>query len=257
MKVTGLEKRNHNMNNSKEISAAMILCAGLGTRLKPWTDTHPKALAPVNGKSLLERNTVWLQSFGINNIVVNVHHFASQITDAINVNMGWGSNFLISDETDAVLETGGGLLKAAPLLSQNNHFVLMNVDILTNLRLDLMIQQHIQSGALATLATTGRSTSRYLLFDSDNKLGGWVNTKSGEQKIMRGDISLVRQAFSGVHIISSAIFNHINRQGKFSMIDLYLDLCSSHSIYCFDHSNDLFIDVGRPESVEEAEEMFV
>lgn len=256
MKVIGLEQCNCKMNNSTEISVAMILCAGLGTRLKPWTDRHPKALAPVNGKSLLERNTLWLKSFGINHLVVNVHHFANQIADAIELNKGWGSNFMISDETDAVLETGGGLLKAAPLLRQHNHFVLMNVDILTNLRIDLMIQQHLQSGALATLATTGRATSRYLLFDPQKRLGGWMNTKSGEQKIMRPDAKLIQQAFSGVHIISSEIFNHIRMQGKFSMIDLYLDLCSSHSIYCFDHSNDLFIDVGKPESIEEAEQLF-
>lgn len=245
------------MNDTTGISAAMILCAGLGTRLKPWTDKHPKALALVNGRSLLERNTRWLQQYGIHNIVVNLHHYANQVTDAIEANKGWGSKFLISDETEAVLETGGGLLKAAPLLRHYDHFVLMNVDILTNLRLDRMMQQHIQSGALATLATTGRHTSRYLLFDANNQLGGWINTKSGEQKIIRADTAFTKQAFSGVHIISSAIFNQINLQGKFSMIDLYLDLCASHPLYCFDHSNDLLIDVGKPESIEEAEKMFV
>lgn len=256
MKVIGLKQRNRKMNQSTDISAAIILCAGLGTRLKPWTDKHPKALAPVNGISLLERNTRWLQSFGINHVVVNVHHFADQIVDAVEGNNGWGSNVIISDERDAVLETGGGLLKAAPLLRQYNHFVLMNVDILTNLRLDLMIEQHIQSGALATLATTNRNTSRYLLFDSNKKLGGWINTKSGEEKIINANLPLNKNAFSGVHVISSAIFEYINLQGKFSMIDLYLDLCSKHSIYCFDHSNDLFIDVGKPESIAEAERMF-
>lgn len=240
----------------KEITTAMILCAGLGTRLKPFTDSHPKALAPVNGKSILERNTKWLQSFGIFDIVVNVHHFSNQIIESIHNNKGWGSDFKVSDETGEVLETGGGLLNATQLLKGNNHFVLMNVDILTNLRLDLMINQHISTNAMATLATTNRATSRYLLFDDQQALCGWLNTKTKEEKIIHPHQSLSRKAFSGIHIISSAIFNDINLQGKFSMIDLYLDLCKNHLISGFDHSNDLFIDVGKPESIQQAEKMF-
>ncbi len=241
---------------NKEIATAMILCAGLGTRLKPWTDKHPKALAPVNDKSLLERNTKWLQSFGIDHIVVNVHHFADQIIEAIQNNRGWGSHFIVSDESDEVLETGGGLLKAAPLLKNKQHFVLMNVDILTNFHLDLMMDQHIATNAMATLAITNRATSRYLLFDDQQSLCGWMNTKTSEEKIIVPHDTLNRKAFSGVHIINSAIFNEIKFQGKFSMIDLYLDLCKNHLISGFDHSNDLFIDVGKPESVEQAERMF-
>src|SRR5688500_45759 len=133
---------------------AMILAAGLGTRLKPWTDRHPKALAIVSGKSLLQRNIEYLQQFGINEVIVNVHHFAGQIEDAIKANDGWGSTITISDETTEVLETGGGLKKAAWYFKGDSEFVLMNVDILTDLNLAAMIQQQQNSDALATLAVT-------------------------------------------------------------------------------------------------------
>ncbi len=144
---------------------AMILAAGLGTRLKPWTDHHPKALAVVNGKSLLQRNIEYLKQFGINELIVNVHHFADEIIIAININKGWGSKIVISDETKEVLETGGGLLKAAWFFKEKEPFVLMNVDILTNLDLLEMFNYHKQNSPLATLATTDRETSRYFLLD--------------------------------------------------------------------------------------------
>src|SRR5689334_14838760 len=153
---------------------AMILSAGLGTRLKPWTDKHPKALATVNGKSLLQRNVEYLQRYGIRDIIVNVHHFADQIAAAIKTNDGWGSNITISDETDAVLETGGGLKKARGFL-QSGTFVLMNVDVLSNLDLHAMLEQHQRRPSLATLATRHRNTSRYLLFNDEGILCGWRN----------------------------------------------------------------------------------
>src|SRR4051812_6315920 len=120
----------------------MIFAAGLGTRFKPWTDTHPKALALVNGKSLLQRNIEYLQKYGITDVVVNVHHFADQIIAAVNDNKGWGSNITISDETDEVLETGGGLLKARPLLESSEPFVTINADILTDLSLKRLLDYH-------------------------------------------------------------------------------------------------------------------
>ena len=145
---------------------AMILAAGLGTRLKPWTDKHPKALALVNGKSLLQRNVEYLQQYGITEVIVNVHHFAEQIIEAINTNNGWGSNIIISDETDEVLETGGGLKKAEWFLNDNENFILINADVLTDMRLDEMIKTHFHRKPLATLATTERQTSRYFLFNN-------------------------------------------------------------------------------------------
>jgi len=147
----------------------MIFAAGLGTRFKPWTDKHPKALAIITGKSLLQRNVEYLQHYGIRNLIVNIHHFADQIIAAIEENKGWGSNIVISNETDEVLETGGGLKKAAPLFSAST-IVIINADILTDLDLGKMLQFHQDKQSLATLAVTGRSTSRYFLFDEQETL---------------------------------------------------------------------------------------
>lgn len=232
---------------------AMILAAGLGTRLKPWTDKHPKALAVVNGKSLLQRNIAYLQQFGIYDVVVNVHHFAGQIMEELETNHGFGSNISISDESDEVLETGGGLKKAEWFFeNEKEPFLLMNADILTDLDINAMKLQHVSSGALATLAVTTRPTSRNLLFDQDNTLCGWKNIATGELKGKDGS----PKAFSGVHIIEPRIFSLIWEQGKFSMIDLYLRLCQSHTIMSFDHSEGKFQDVGKPESIAEAENLF-
>ncbi len=231
----------------------MILAAGLGTRLKPFTDKHPKALYPINSKTLLQRNVEYLQSFGFINVIVNVHHFANQIVDKIANNNGWGSNVIISDESSEVLETGGGLKKAANFFANSiEPFVLLNADMLTDLNLSSMLAQHLQSNALATLAVTDRVTSRYLLFDEGNVLCGWLNDKTGEQKGKPG----IKKAFSGIHIISPKIFSLIIEEGKFSMIDLYLRLAKTETISCFDHSHGKLIDVGKPESGVIAEAMF-
>jgi len=248
------------------VKKAMILAAGLGTRFKPWTDQHPKALARVNGKSLLQRNVEYLQGHGIDDIVINVHHFAGQIIEALTANRGWGSRFTISDETDTVLETGGGLMKASPLL-EDGPFVLMNVDILTDMDLGAMIDAHFRKSPLATLAVTNRITSRYFLFDERDELCGWRNVKTGEERLARsggaisgsatpGSGGLVQKAFSGIHVIDPAIFPLITRTGKFSTIDMYLDLASRHVIRGFDHSQSRLIDVGKPESAEKAAQLF-
>jgi len=234
----------------------MILAAGLGTRFKPWTDKHPKALAVVNGKSLLQRNIEYLQRAGIYDVVVNVHHFADQIEDAIGVSGGWGSRVEISDERDVVLETGGGLMKAAALL-KGDHFVLMNVDILTDLDLPMMIAAHRKLMPLATLATRQRNTSRYFLFDHLDNLCGWQNIKTGETRIVRTTADTKARAFSGIHIIDPRIFSLVQLQGKFSMVEVYLSLAGEEPIKSFDHSDSLFIDVGKAEAVALAETMFV
>jgi len=232
----------------------MILAAGLGTRLKPFTDHHPKALAPVNSKTLLQRNIEYLRAAGIRDIIVNVHHFADQITAAIDQNSGWGSRVTISDESDEVLETGGALKKAASFFeNETEPFVLMNADILTDLDINRVITAHRESNSLATLAVRNRETSRYLLFDNNDRLCGWLNEKTGEQKGSPGN----KKAFSGIHIISPAIFSLITEDGKFSMIDLYLRLAETQHISAFDHSETKFIDVGKPGSIAAAERMFV
>jgi MurNAc alpha-1-phosphate uridylyltransferase len=235
---------------------AMILAAGLGTRLKPFTEQHPKALAIINGKSLLQRNIEYLASFGITDVIVNVHHFPDQITDAIKKNNGFGSKIIISDEKDEVLETGGGLMKAQKYLADSDPFVLLNVDILTDLDIGKMVEQHIASKALATLAVTNRKTNRYFLFNDLGTLCGWKNIKTGEQKISKEANKYFSKAFSGIHVISPAIFPLIKMEGKFSMVDVYLQLCKTHTITGFDHSTTKFIDVGRPENIVIAEEIF-
>jgi len=235
----------------------MILAAGLGTRLKPFTDKHPKALAMVNNKTILQRNIRYLASFEINTIIINIHHFADQIISFIKKNKGFGSNISFSDERDEVLETGGGIKKAAWFFEkQNEPFVVMNVDVLTDMNLNAMISLHQTNKPLATLAVSSRKTSRYFLFNEQNILCGWKNVKTGEEKISRQSSKYIEKAFSGIHIISPEIFPLIKMEGKFSMVDVYLELAKAHSIQAFDHSGSRFIDVGKPESILEAAQIF-
>jgi N-acetyl-alpha-D-muramate 1-phosphate uridylyltransferase len=239
---------------------AMILAAGLGTRLKPFTDKHPKALAMVNGKSLLQRNIEYLQKIGITEVLVNVHHFAGQIIDAVTTNNGWGSTVTISDETDAVLETGGGLKKAAWYFKNETSFLLINADILTNLDLDALVAQHTNSGALATLAVSIRESSRYFLFDEAGKLCGWKNQNTGEYKPVHLNDSntehLQAKAFSGIQVIDTKLLALMQREGKFSMVDVYLDLCATNTILAYDHTGATLLDVGKPESLALAATLF-
>jgi len=237
---------------------ALLLSAGLGTRLKPFTDKHPKALAPVNGVSLLEYNIRNLQRFGIYNIVVNVHHFADQIISLLKEQNGFGSQIEISDESDAVLETGGGLKKAATFLQQEEDFLVMNVDILSDFNFDDLLQQHKAQKPLATLAVQERVSSRYFLFNNNMELKGWENVQTGEQKIpnqiARNELKPL--AFSGIQILNNIIFEKMNMQGKFSLVDVYLQLCSTEKIQAWNHSGDLLLDVGKPESLVKAATLF-
>lgn len=233
----------------------MLFAAGLGTRLKPFTDHHPKALAPVNGKTLLEHNILYLQKFGIKEVVVNVHHFAEQIENVLVENNGFGSQVHISDERNEVLETGGGLLKAASFFN-NEDFVVMNVDMLTNFDLNKLIEAHRGSNALATLAVMQRNSSRQLLFDDTMQLCGWRNNSNGETKVARNIQDANELAFSGIQIIHTEFFKFIEQKGKFSIIDSYLQLAKNHTVKGFDHSGDLILDVGKPESLLLAEQLF-
>ena len=235
----------------------MIFSAGLGTRFKPWTDTHPKALATVNGKSLLQRNIEYLRQYGITDVVVNVHHFPEQIIEAIKVNKGWDSNVVISDESDEVLETGGGLMKARHLLESYKIFISVNVDILTNLDLNKLMAFHQQHKPLVTFGVTNRKSSRVLLFDNDNRLCGWKNLQTGQEKISIDKPNLVEKAYSCIVIYQPEIFSLIKQTGKFSIMDTYLDLAAEHVILGYDHSGDDLVDVGKPESVALAEKLFL
>jgi N-acetyl-alpha-D-muramate 1-phosphate uridylyltransferase len=242
---------------------AIIFAAGLGTRFKPWTDSHPKALAIVNGKSLLQRNIEYLQQYGINDVVVNVHHFPNQIINAIKNNNGWGSKIIISDESNEVLETGGGLLKAKHLLLNDQPFVSLNVDILTTLNLDELFAFHQLHKPLVTFGVTDRKSSRVLLLDKNNRLQGWKNITTGELKgpVLGFDeskkIELKEMAYSCVVIYEPQIFSLIKHTGKFSIMDAYLDLAADNIILGYNHSGDNLVDVGKPESVAIAEKIFL
>ena len=235
---------------------AMIFSAGLGTRFKPWTDLHPKALAIVNGKSLLQRNIEYLQQYGIKDVVINVHHFADQVVEAVKENNGWGSNILISDETNEVLETGGGLLKAKGLLQNGQPFITLNTDFLTNLNLNDLIAFHQNKKGLISFGITSRKSSRNFLFDEDNRLCGWMNNSTGEKKIAIDKPNLKPMAYSCVVVFEPTIFDLIPQRGKFSLVDTYLSLAAAHPIYGYDHTGDKLVDVGKPESVAIAESLF-
>ncbi len=182
---------------------AMILAAGLGTRLKPFTEQHPKALLPINDKTLLQRNIEYVKQAGITEIVINIHHFGQQIIDFLNTHNNFGCHIQISDEREELLETGGGLLKARHML-QDCTFVLLNADILTHLDLSKMIAYHNQFKPLVTLAVSQRSSSRQLEFDQKMTLCGWKNLNTGEH-IHTGSQAAYERAFSGIHIINPAL----------------------------------------------------
>jgi NDP-sugar pyrophosphorylase family protein len=236
---------------------AMILAAGLGTRLKPFTNKHPKALVTVNGKTILQRNIEYLAGFGIKDVIINVHHFADQILNLIKNKKGFGSKITFSDETNEVLETGGGIKKAGWFFEkEKDPFVVMNVDVLTDMNLEEMLMQHKKQNPLVTLAVTQRDTSRYFLFDELDHLCGWRNIKTGDQKMSREAEKITQKAFSGIQVISPKIFTLIKREGKFSMVDVYLELAKTQFITAFDHSGSKFIDVGKPESILKAKKLF-
>jgi NDP-sugar pyrophosphorylase family protein len=234
---------------------AMIFSAGLGTRFKPWTDKHPKALAIVNGKTLLQRNIEYLQQYDIRDVVINVHHFPDQIIDAIEKADGWGSTITISDESDELLDTGGGLLKARHLLYRET-LLTINVDILTDINLKYFLTYHQQQNSLITVAVSERETSRYLLFNKYNRMIGWRNIKTGEEKIVIETKDIFQKAYSGIAIFEPEVFDLIPFTGKFSLIDVYLALAPQYKIAAFDHTGEKIIDVGKPEAVAEAEQMF-
>jgi len=234
---------------------AILFAAGLGTRFKPWTDKHPKALAVVNGKTLLQRNIEYLQQYDITDVVVNVHHFPEQIIDFVEKNNGWGSTVTISDESDDLLETGGGLLKAKHLLFRDT-ILTLNVDILTEINLKHFLAHHQQENSLITVAVSERETSRYLLFNKYNRLIGWRNKNTGEEKIVIQAKDIFEKAYSGLAIFQPEALDLITLRGKFSLIDAFLQLAPQNKIAAYDHTGERLIDVGKQESLKLAEQMF-
>ena len=241
---------------------AMIFAAGLGTRLKPFTDTMPKALVPVNGTPMLAHVITHLIKQGFYDIVVNVYHFGEKIIEFLETKNNFGINIHISNERDCLLDTGGGILKARQWLDGNEPILIHNADILTDLDLCEMRQQHIESGADATILVADRNTARYFLFDNDNNLKGWTNISTGEikPKTLTEISQLTQLAFGGVHIISPSIFNtleHYSSEPKFSITPFYIDNCNSLKIKGYQPKESYqWFDIGKPETLTLAENSF-
>ena len=239
----------------------MIFAAGLGSRLKPLTDTMPKALVPVAGCPMLEHVILKLKASGFTEIVINIHHFGEQIIDFLKTNNDFGLTIHISDERDRLLDTGGGIRKARLFFENSGEpFLVHNVDILSDMNLKELYDFHMQSGSVATLLASRRTTSRYLLFNTERKLRGWINKDTGQVKPegFHYDESLYREyAFSGIHVFSPAVFRLMEAprwEGKFSIMDFYLATCGQTDISGYLAEKLELIDIGKPETLARAEE---
>lgn len=232
---------------------AMIFAAGLGTRLKPLTDTMPKALVPLAGKPLLQWQVERLRDAGITDIMVNVHHFPDMIIDTIRRNAGWGCHIQISDERDYLLDTGGGLRKAVKgdgLRVTEEPILACNVDILSNIDLRAFIAAYERTG-VSQLVVSERQTQRYLCFDDKGLLCGWTNIATGELKGKDGR----HLAFSGLQILNQEVLSRLPQmqESKFSLIPFYLDIMNAVPLQAYVPSNYRMMDVGKIDQIEEAE----
>lgn len=225
---------------------AMVFAAGNGTRLRPFTLSHPKALVDVGGKPMLQRVIENLKAAGVTQIVVNVHHFAEQIEQFLAANLNFGVKIDVSDERGLLLDTGGGLIAARRFLEGTEPILLHNVDILTDMPLGSMSLR-----GDATLAVSNRGSSRSLIFDCSNRLCGWVNRNTGETKGQQEGRQL---SFNGLHLVCPQIFSALSSYGEdvFSLTPFYVDKAASLEIYGYDMGGYKWFDVGKPESLEAA-----
>lgn len=236
---------------------AMILAAGLGTRLRPLTNDRPKALVSLGPYTLLEFAMRRLAHFGIRSFVINVHHFGEQIIQFCQQPQFEAFNIQISDERQLLLDTGGGILAAKPWLQESDPFLVYNADILTDLDLLAMRETHLQSGAIATMAVRKRATSRYLRFTEHGRLCGWENRKTGAERWCGDPVAnYTPLAFSGIHWLSPNVFSYFPQgQSVFSIIDVYLSMCGPEWVQGFDHSDDHWEDAGKLDSLERAKSL--
>jgi MurNAc alpha-1-phosphate uridylyltransferase len=228
---------------------AMILAAGKGTRLRPLTNTTPKALIELNGMPLLEILIRKMIQSGIREICINTYYLAQQIHDFIEKHQSFGIDIQFSDEND-LLDTGGGIKHAAPLLQGKEDILIHNVDILSNLDFQKMLQHHQQKKNMVTLAVSDRKGSRYFLFDEKEHLCGWTNKQSGEIKEARKVKNYHHRAFSGIQIISPLLLDYFPSERIFSLVDFYLDVCRKEVIEAFPHDAEHWYDVGKIEDIE-------
>ena len=229
---------------------AMLLAAGLGTRLRPITDTIPKALVDINGRTLLQINLEKLKSYGFNEVIINLHHFPEKIRFYLKEHQNFGLNIEFSFE-EQILNTGGGIKKASWYLKDKQPVLIHNVDILSDINFTELLKFHNDQKALATLAVSKRDTARQLIFDKFDKLMGWENQATGEQKFVISAITILQRfAFSGIQIISPAFLDLITEEGSFPIIDTYLRLASTNSIVAYKHDPENWFDVGKINEME-------
>lgn len=236
---------------------AFILAAGLGTRLKPITDSVPKALVKINGTPLLQLVMQKLISNGVSRAIINIHHHGGQIISFLNENNNFGIEVAISDERNLLLDTGGGLRKAAPLFSEDS-FLIHNVDILSGIDIKSFMHYHNSGNSIATLAVQKRESSRYFLFDSKKILCGWENVMTGEKIIVRDSVgNLDKFAFSGIHAIKKELLSLLPQKEVFSIVEAYLSIAEREQITYFDHTDTVFIDLGKINNLKEAENILL
>ena len=232
---------------------AMILAAGTGSRLQPLTDLMPKALIEVNGICMLEHQINYLMHFGVDEIIINIHHYPDQIKNFIN-SKEYKIRIEFSDETDQLMETGGGLKKASWFFDDDKPFILIGVDIFTDLNLTDVYHYHTKHSALATLPVKKRNSTRDFLVDKKNIICGWRNNLTGEEIINKNSgLQLENYGFSVVHVINNEIFNLINETGPFTMTSLYLRLMLEHKINAYIHNQDEWFEFGRLENFKNDE----
>ena len=233
---------------------AIILAAGLGTRLKPLTDKTTKALVPFKGKPMLERVIRNLSDAGVDQILVNAHHFADQLRDFLGQLETGGVNLHISDETGQLMDTGGALLQAREFLKGEDTFIVHNVDVLTDLDIAGLIRSHIKGNALATLAVKKRSTSRSLLFDGTGALCGWIHNETGEKRMVRHpDGRLEDYGNTCVQVINAEFLDFFPKTEPRSLTEMYLLLADRHKIGAYVHNQDYWYDLGRYENFMKAD----
>jgi mannose-1-phosphate guanylyltransferase len=236
---------------------AMILAAGLGTRLRPLTDNKPKALVELGGRTLLEITLERLRSFGVSEVIVNVHHFADLVVEYLRANANFGLRIEVSRE-DLLLDTGGGLKRAAWFFLEGQSdepFLLHNVDIVSAINLEEMAEAHNKSAALATLAVQERSSSRQLLFDRQGRLCGRRAGREAADEIARSAENPEPLAFAGIHIISPRLLKKMTEDGVFSIIGTYLRLArEGEAIRAFPADQYYWRDLGKPEDLRQAEQ---
>lgn len=247
----------------------MIFAAGLGTRLKPYTDHCPKAMVEVAGKPMIAHQLMKLKRAGFTHVVINVHHYAEQIISYVDANQGFGLKVTFSDERGQLLDTGGGIRKALSLFDTTNPVLIHNVDIFSNADLAALYAKHIESGNDASLLVSKRDTSRYFIFDDKDSLVAWKNIQTSEVRTSNNDLRTILdqvngddatyrlRAFSGIHIIAPTLFPLLEKQDEvFSITNFYWQQSSQHAIRGIEAPQDFrWVDAGKPEALAKAGEI--